>query len=204
MQRHQARLAELGAPHSQDTRTHVHILPRQPQRFTDAYACDGQQPQQRMIRPRAQPTGRCELQGGFQPWLNLCVCIEGGACPLRAVREQTPRWNLRSCVGGTAVACEAPPRAQAPRPRRRPSRGGLLCSRPRQGRGDGSRSLLFQERDEVQEPNAGVVQRESHTTPQGQVLSHRFASGVHGTPPGHGAARVRNAARSPLAEMAVV
>jgi len=94
MERHATGRAECGATHGQDARLPVNILQREPERFPDAYSRDGQPSSQPMLRPGAQTTCRGEMQGGFQSLLNLCVCREIGACPFRAVREQTPRGNL--------------------------------------------------------------------------------------------------------------
>lgn len=74
----------------------------------------------------------------------------------------------------------------------------LLSPCESQRLGDVGSSVLLHEGDEIEQSVTRIMQFESQTTPQTQVLLNRLSKRIHFTPPGHGNASVRNALKSTL------
>ena len=76
MQKHQARLAELGLPYGQQAAVQVHIDIIQLERLGDPQSGRRQQPEQRRIGGGTKAIWRSKLAGGFEQRHDLGVAID--------------------------------------------------------------------------------------------------------------------------------
>ena len=197
--RHQPRLAELGAAHGEHTGVQVDIVKPQPQRLAHAQAGDAQQTQQCVVSPWPQTRTARQQKRLFEQPADLVVRIEVRPGTCRSIRQQAWRWNFGSRIGGDVMACKAAHKTQALCPVCRLRVARLLGPIQGQSRGDALGLLALHERREVHQRNARAMKLEAQASAQGQVVVDRLGQRLHCTPPGQGKAKACNEARSTLA-----
>jgi hypothetical protein len=197
MQRHEARLAELGQPDRQQAGLQVDVVTLEADRLGQTHARHRDQPEQIMIGPSAQPVFWRQSQRRCQQRIDLRVTVDIGLGTLQS-RQDAGGWHLRLRLDVRDMAREAPHVSQSQRPGRMPI-GQQRRPLHRQLRGDGRGLALLHEGDEIGEPSCLMVVLVSKPLAHAQIPVERGTQTGHCTPPGHGRLSVRSASTSTFA-----
>src|ERR1035437_4551168 len=116
MQRHQARLAKLGLSNGEDALLQIDVLTPHPEGFADPQSSYGEEAEQAMIGPPAQPICRRQRPGGGQQAADLLIGVEVWLCALK--RWENPgRRHFRTRFDARQMTGEAPDIRQSQSPR---------------------------------------------------------------------------------------
>ena len=116
MQRHQARLAELGAADRQHRRLEIDILKLKITCFAEAQARNAQKPEQAVVDPRPQLTAdvtTSHQKCGSQKTFDLIIGVQIRSRPFRPERQQAGRRNLRPWICCAAMTSKYADKAQS-------------------------------------------------------------------------------------------